>query len=136
MTTDNNDKNAKNEKNENITAVFDHWNSHKGKGWRSHNKISPEIKEAIFVRLKKYPVEDICQSIDNYALVLKGEDYTWSYAWGLREFLLRCRKDDRKEPQFYRWLPHNFTPETYVDAKKRELLEMLKNAANGQSKSD
>lgn len=96
-------------------AVFDHWNRHKGKGrWKSHRELTYDIECAVKDVLKHYTVEQICEAIDNYALVLLGGEYRWSYAWTLALFLTRHRPDDRKIPQFTRFLGNNFVAADYL----------------------
>ena len=99
-----------------VQDIFDHWNSKKQKGnkWKSHTDLSPEIIDAIWLRLKDYSVPDLQKAIDNYATVLLGRAYKWSYAWTLYQFLTRCNPNQRDELQLYRWLPNNFSTDDYL----------------------
>jgi hypothetical protein len=110
-----------------IKAVFDHWNIYKGKGkWRSHREMTYDIECAVKDTLKHYTIKQICQAIDNYALVLLGKEYRWSYAWPLALFLTRHRPDDRKILQFTRFLGNGtFAREDYMtpEAVKERIAE-------------
>jgi len=97
-----------------VQGVFLHWNSKKRKKWKSHTTLSHEIVVAIKLRLKDYSAADLKQAIDNYATVLLGRAYKWSYAWTLYQFLTRCNPNQKTELQLYRWLPNNFSPDDYL----------------------
>ncbi len=67
------------------TTIFDHWNS---KDIRIHRKLTDDVKRAINARSKDFSLDEILQSIDNYALILHGEEYgLMTYHWTLKEFL-------------------------------------------------
>jgi len=67
------------------TLIFDHWNL---KNIRVHRKLTDEMKRAINARSKDFSPDEILQSIDNYALILHGEEYgLMTYSWTLKEFL-------------------------------------------------
>ena len=66
--------------------IFQRWNS---KGIIQHRKLTDKIKRAINGALQDYTEEEICQAIDNYAVILADDRYYWSYKWGLKEFLQR-----------------------------------------------
>lgn len=67
------------------TTIFTHWNS---KNIREHRKLTDDIKRAINARSKDYSLDEILKSIDNYALILQGEEYKlMTYRWTLKEFL-------------------------------------------------
>ena len=97
-----------------VQGIFLHWNSKKRKKWKSHTTLSHEIVVAIKLRLKDYSAADLKQAIDNYATVLLGRAYKWSYAWTLYQFLTRCNPNQKTELQLYRWLPNNFSPDDYL----------------------
>jgi len=106
--------------------IFRHWNS---KNIIQHRKLTDKIKRAINGALKDYSEEEICQAIDNYAVILADDRYYWSYKWGLKEFLQRgldkfldfdvaaqnYRKDDRekqkmnKQTDFNKFEQHEYT---------------------------
>jgi len=71
---------------ENIYTVFAHWNSKK---IIEHRELTKKIEGHINARLDKYTVAEICEAINNYDTVLKGDDYFFSYKWTLAEFLTR-----------------------------------------------
>lgn len=98
----------------NIIVVFEKWNTFKGKNWKSHVKLSYEIEQAITEQLKHYSVDDLSGAIENYARVLLGSDFKWSYAWTLQQFLTRTSPTNRKEQQLWRFLPNNYHDEDYL----------------------
>ncbi len=112
-------------KEEDNNSIFSHWNSYRAmRGWKSHTKLTPEIKKAIRDRLKEYSVDDIKGAIDNYAKVLLSKEYKWSYAWTLYQFLTRHSPQNRKELQLYRWLPNSFYETDYLtDNARRQRQE-------------
>ena len=88
-TINKNDKNDKNDKNIDspiLKEVFDYWNK---QSIISHRILSDKIKSKITAVLKNYSIDDIKQSISNYAKVLKEDCYFWTYRWTLEEFLQR-----------------------------------------------
>jgi hypothetical protein len=98
-----------------IKIIFDHWNKYKGRWkWKSHREITYDIKCAIKDALKHYKVSQICEAIDNYALILLNKEYQWTYAWPLALFLTRHRSDDRKILQWTRFLGNNFIADDYL----------------------
>jgi len=103
-------------KDQNISQIFDHWNSFKGKGkWKSHRELNHDIRSAIAERLKTYTAKEIIQAISNYALILLGKEYTWTYAWTLRQFLTRHQKPPNgKDLQLLRFLSGEFYYQDYI----------------------
>ena len=70
-----------------ITIVFEYWNSF---NIIIHKQLTDKVKRAINGRLKeKWTVEEISQSIKNYATILKSPEYYWTYKWTLVDFLSR-----------------------------------------------
>jgi hypothetical protein len=67
-----------------IGRVFEHWNE---KGIIQHRKLNDKIKLAINTALNDYSVDEICQAIDNYAIILNNDQYYWSYKFTLNEFI-------------------------------------------------
>ncbi len=106
-------------------VVFEKWNSYKGKKWKSHTALSYEIKLAITEQLKHYSVDELCGAIENYAKILLGNDFKWSYAWTLQQLLTRTSPTNREERQLWRFLPNNYCDEDYLTetAKKRRVAE-------------
>jgi|GEM_PF-4332998 len=46
-----------------------------------HQKITPKMKTNANARLKEYSVENLKNAIENYAEVLKGNQYYWTHKW-------------------------------------------------------
>jgi len=67
-------------------AIFDHWNQ---QGIIKHRTLNDKIKRAISGALRDYSVDEIKQAISNYAEILRGEQYYFSYKWTLKHFLQR-----------------------------------------------
>lgn len=105
-----------------IICVLDHWNRQKENGrWKTHKQLTPDIQNAIAENLKDWPAEEINQAISNFAMVLQGDDYLWTYdRWGLREFLSRHIRDDRKSLQWWRFHPNNFREDDWLTDKARQ----------------
>lgn len=109
-----------------ITAVFTQWNVFRGrKPWKSHDKLSYEIDQAIKEQLKHYSVDDLCGAIANYARVLLSLDFAWTYAWTLQQFLTRSSPHNRSEKQLWRFLPNNYCDEDLLtdSAQRRRVSE-------------
>ncbi len=69
------------------TRILDCWNSQE---IIRHRLLTGKMKGAINGRLReKRTVEEICSAIENYAEILKGEDYYFKYRWTLQDFLAR-----------------------------------------------
>jgi hypothetical protein len=99
-----------NEDNNIFTKVLDHWNRQKENGpWKTHNLLTPDIRAAIRENLKEWAVEDMMLAISNFAMILQGKEYLWTFnKWGLREFLTRHERDNRKVLQWIRFHPNHF----------------------------
>lgn len=69
-----------------IYTIFQHWNSKK---IIVHRELTDSLKGHINARLKHYSVNEILEAIDNYDTILKGDEYFWTYKWGLGDFLTR-----------------------------------------------
>ena len=72
--------------NPNLLAVFNLWND---KEIIRHRDLVSDIEKAIQVKLKQYKQKEICQAIENYAEIVHGKEYYWSYKWTLKDFLKR-----------------------------------------------
>lgn len=107
---------------EGIQRVFNHWNSQQERGrWKTHVKLTPDIRATVTDNLKRWPVEEICQAITNFAMILHGKEFLWTYdRWGLREFLGRHEKDDRKTLQWLRFHPNNFREDDWLTIQARQ----------------
>ncbi len=66
--------------------LFNIWNELK---ITSHRNLTNDMKRAIDNTLKDYSPEEIEQAIRNYALILKGNEYLWTYKYTLVDFLSR-----------------------------------------------
>ena len=70
---------------EQIEEIFNHWNY---KNIITHRKLTDKVKGKINAKLKEgYSIEEVKQAMDNYCLILSGEEYFFSYRWTLEEFL-------------------------------------------------
>jgi hypothetical protein len=109
-----------------ISEIFKFWNSQQEKGrWKSHLKLTPDIRMAIVANLKTWPVEEIQTAIGNFAMILQGKEYLWTYdRWGLREFLSRRDKDDAKVLRWLRFHPNNFREDDWLtDAARQDRIK-------------
>ena len=79
--------NKENTNKENIYSIFEHWNSKK---IIIHKELTQAIRGHINAKLEHYTPEEIMQAIDNYATVVNGEEYFWTYKWPLGTFLTRA----------------------------------------------
>jgi len=116
-------------KTETIQKVFDHWNSYGGQSvqkrngqgknlvtvrWKAHRLLTKDKRQAITAALKDYSTEQICGAIGNFAKVLLGQGYFWTYPWQLHEFLTRgVERHKGAARQFWSFLPDNFDAERY-----------------------
>ena len=68
----------------NVNTIYTHWLK---QNIIQHKKniYDSQIKTA----LQTYSVDEIIIAITNYAIILHGEEYYWSYKWTLGEFLKR-----------------------------------------------
>lgn len=121
----NKNKNKRREDKDNISIfqqVLDIWNKQRENGrWKTHTKLTPDIISAVRKNLvAHWTVEDICAAIDNFAKIVQGKGYKWTYAkWGLVEFLTRGQKDDKG----LRWLwfhPNNFVEDDWLTDETRQ----------------
>lgn len=72
-----------------VELVYTYWcKKMKGIGI-CHRKLTDKIKRKVTSILKDYDVNDVCQAIFNYATVLAGDEYYWTYAWTLEDFIQR-----------------------------------------------
>ncbi len=83
---DNNDKEVKNDKENIYSPIFDFWNS---KNIIVHRNLTDKMKRKLQAVLKDKTQEEILCAIDNYATVLKSNDYYWTHEWTLEDFLSR-----------------------------------------------
>lgn len=97
----------KNDKNDNNT-IFDYWNKQK---ITVHRQLNDKIKRKINSALRNYSVKEIKTAIDNYSLILKSNDYYWTYKWTLIDFLQRGLE------KFLNW---ETAKNNYLSKKKEE----------------
>ena len=74
----------------NVVTVFRYWNK-KMKGVGIQHRVFSDVRKRKIKSLfnQEYSVNDVCQAIFNYREVLGGEDYFWTYAWTLEDFIQR-----------------------------------------------
>jgi hypothetical protein len=67
---------------------LEEWNNY---GIVNHKKITTRMKKAIDKVLKNadYPLIEVFKAFENYAIILKSNDYMWSYKWTMEDFLSR-----------------------------------------------
>jgi len=82
----NNNNNVNNDKNDkSIYSIFKHWNSKK---IVVHKELTQAMSSCINARLEAgNTIEEITEAIDNYEKILTGEEWFWSYKWGMTDFL-------------------------------------------------
>ena len=72
-----------------IKEIFNHWNS---KNIIKHKDIDVRLNQMAFKiaeKLQTYSVEELKRAIDNYEVILHGDEYYWGYTWTLRDFMQR-----------------------------------------------
>ncbi len=91
-----------------IYTIFEFWNSQK---IVVHRKPNDKIKSRIKNMINKhgYSENDLKEAITNYKTILNGDEYFWSYKWGLLEFL--------KPENVDKFLTENNPFENYLKAK-------------------
>ena len=97
-------------------TVLEYWNSKKvlKNKWKGCSGLLPHHTKAIRGLVKEgYTLKNIIDAITNYALILLGREYKWTYAWNLYEFLTRTKRYDRTDRQFYRFV-EDFNDEDYM----------------------
>ena len=68
-----------------LIEIFDFWNSCK---IQVHRVFTDSAKMRIKKRLKEgFTKEEIKRSIYNYMTILKGNEYWFTYTWGLKDFI-------------------------------------------------
>lgn len=106
-----------------VEKVFSCWNKQKERGrWKTHREILPDIWVAVRSNVAAgWSANDMCLAIQNFARVVQGKDYKWTYTkWGLTQFLTRGVED-----KDLRWLwfhPNNFIESEWLtdEAKRRQ----------------
>jgi len=72
-------------KDKTIYSLFEFWNSLK---IIQHQKVD-KFAHCLATALKDYPGTQVRKAMVNYATVIKGDKYFFSYRWTLKEFLIR-----------------------------------------------
>ncbi|NLT75177.1 MAG: hypothetical protein GXX98_01535 [Planctomycetes bacterium] len=118
-----------------VAVVFEHWNTYAGRSvekpdgkggtkgvrWQGHRQLSKDKRIAIQQALRDYRPEDIQAAIDNYATILLGPEYFWTYAWPLTDFLTRGDERHKGAPRkWWQFLPDNFDANRY---RRRDAAE-------------
>jgi hypothetical protein len=70
-----------------LKDIFNYWNDKKIMVHKNVENHKMAIDKAI--RIKGYEPDEIKGAIRNYTVILKGEQYRWTYRWTLTEFLNR-----------------------------------------------
>lgn len=100
-------------KENNITVIFDFWNS---QGIIKHKELKEPISRAIGKTLKNFSIEDIKTAIFRYAEANKSGFKPCEYKWTLKEFLSREKgiseffDDGSKWINFSNWQNNNIKP--------------------------
>ncbi len=105
-----------------VQEILDHWNTQKFREqpnskttWHIRREVKYDLELAVTTALKHFTVDDIKGAIDNYALVILGQDYFYDYdKWTIDIFLTRKEKDDRNMFRWWRWLPGRFEEEDFL----------------------
>lgn len=83
--------------------------------WKVSQQITPDIIDNIKQHLKRWEIQTLQQSIDNYHYVLTSPDHPgWTFRWSISEFFGRHMPQDRSQFTFYRFLPDNFDETRYM----------------------
>jgi hypothetical protein len=101
-------ENKENIYSDNINTVFEFWNS---KNIIVHRKLTDQIKSSINSKLKDYSVDEICDAINNYSLIISMSQFYFTYRWPLATFLKRGNG-------FESFLSYNKPFHNYLDTKK------------------
>lgn len=67
-----------------IIDIFNYWNK---KEIIIHRKLDQATASSIKAKLKDYSINEIKDAIQYYSIILKDDDYRWTHAWTLKEFM-------------------------------------------------
>jgi len=84
---------SENQDTEEILEIFNYWNS---KNLIQHKKLDLDTNKNIRKALKEYHIDDILDAIDNYAKVVKDNNYYFDTVWPLKKFM----KQQNALPEF------------------------------------
>lgn len=104
--------------------IFNYWNDMKIK---KHRELTKNIEEAIKRTLKDYTIDQIKESITNYAEMFHSDYKYCNYKWTLIEFLTRKQKET-KVRQLELHLKDGVSYERYLEEKnkKQDIIEKPK----------
>ena len=140
-------------KQDRIEIIFEFWNSFKGSQtstdklnpktggiihWRSHNKLTYDMKFAIEENLKYYSLEDMCTAINNYADALLGSWSFWTHVWPLTTFFTVRYKIKDAGKKWWKFLPETYDSQLYLKNKsniQREVKDPNPDLTNKLTKS-
>ncbi len=71
---------------ESAGIIFVYWNRKK---IVKHRVLTERIRRKINGQLKDYTLSEICKAIKNYAEIVFGDGYFWTYKFTLHDFLQR-----------------------------------------------
>lgn len=97
-------------------VLFNLWNDLK---IITHKNLTSDMKKAIDSARKDYSQEEIEQAMRNYAFILKGNEYRWTYKWTLAEFLSRRHSNNIERFLDLEVAKSNFRKEANGGAHKR-----------------
>lgn len=108
---------------EKIETIFEFWNSYKGSGpWKSHIKISYDIKSAIHDAISHYSVDEVCEAIANYAKILIGDQYQWNHPWPISTFFTVKYGNNKDAPRkWWQFLSENFIESNYLKKQDNQI---------------
>lgn len=67
-----------------IYSLYDFWNE---QGIIRHRKMTEQMKRHARARLEEYEFEELKKAIQNYADIVRGEQYYWTHKWTFAEFM-------------------------------------------------
>lgn len=97
--------------------ILNHWNACSKNGeWRTHRRVTSDIERIVKTQLSRHwTVKDICAAITNFAKIVQGQDFKWTFRkWGLYEFLSRRDRKNKDEYQWRRFHPNNFVEDDWL----------------------
>lgn len=112
----------------NVYTIFEFWNKAKV---LVHRSMTDKMVGHINSRLIHYSVEEICNSIKNYASILNDEQYYWTYKWTLNDFLVRGMEQFKDESEPFKNFQKNGKGKSVgasksTEDKSREILARMK----------
>ena len=105
----------------NILKVYKHWNS---KGIIKHREMTSAMESGIRARLRKYDIEEVKKTIDNYNKILTNEKYYYTHKFSLQDFM--------RPSNFVKFSDDAKPLDNYIDKK----LKAKKQPAGGIDKDE